>query len=79
MVIHFQSIVLEGAVKCYFFFVVLGFELRALCLVVSAMPLALFALVIFQMGSHFYAWETWITIFLLMLSTQCVSSHLVFY
>jgi hypothetical protein len=33
---------------------VLGFELRALCLVGSFVPLELFALVIFQVASHIF-------------------------
>jgi hypothetical protein len=39
----------------FFFFLVLGFELRALCLL-EPHPQPFFALVIFQIMSHIFAW-----------------------
>jgi hypothetical protein len=57
----------------FMYLLVLGFELRASCLLYRystswVMPLALFALVILEIGSHFLPWPTWTMILSLYLS-----------
>jgi hypothetical protein len=68
-----------NALHIFFFsyLMVLGLELKALCLLSTcsaawAMPLALFTLVILEIGSWFLPRLTWISIFLLFkTSLQC--------